>query len=111
MVNNEVELVISYILDFENEDNPFDIRKSAIEDFFKYAVQNIIESPELLGIAKEVKKTGLKSKDSLHIASAIVAKCNYFITTDIRLLKYKDQRIKILNPIEFIIEMEECNNE
>jgi predicted nucleic acid-binding protein len=47
-----------------------------------------------------------KEKDALHLASAIYACCTYFISTDIRLLKYKTDRIKLVTPVEFIMEAE-----
>jgi predicted nucleic acid-binding protein len=59
-----------------------------------------------LSIANTAKGTGLKTKDALHVACAIVAKCDYFVTTDSRLLKYVDSRIKMVSPIEFVIETE-----
>lgn len=53
-------------------------------------------------LAEEIMQTGIKLKDASHTACAIVANCDFLITTDKRLLKYKDNRIKIINPIEFI---------
>jgi len=106
IVNGKVDLVISYILELENDDNPFEIRKLAIQDFFKYAIEDVSESSELLRTAAELKKTGIKTKDALHIASAIEANCDYFISTDIRLLKYNDMRIKIINPVDFVMRKE-----
>jgi predicted nucleic acid-binding protein len=46
--------------------------------------------------------TGIKEADALHIACAIAESCDFFITVDKQLLKYRDERIKICNPIEFI---------
>ena len=57
--------------------------------------------------AAEIMQTGVKFKDACHVASAVYAKCEYFISTDKRLLKYKSEEIKMVSPIEFIIEMEE----
>ena len=50
-----------------------------------------------------------KYKDATHIACAVYAKCDYLLTTDIRLIKrYKGEEIKILNPVDFIqLETEE----
>jgi predicted nucleic acid-binding protein len=36
-----------------------------------------------------------------YVACAIIAKCDYFITTDKRLLKYHNDKIKLINPIDF----------
>jgi predicted nucleic acid-binding protein len=46
--------------------------------------------------------------DSLHIACAIVANCEYFLTTDDQVLKWQNQTgdIKIADPILFIKECE-----
>ena len=57
--------------------------------------------------AAEIMQTGVKFKDACHVASSVYAKCEYFISTDKRLLKYKSEEIKMVSPIEFIIEMEE----
>ena len=107
IVSNEAELFISYISELENDDNPIEIRKTAIEGFFKYAKQNISESEKLIEIAEEIEKSGLKAKDSLHIACAITAKCDYFLSTDKRLLKFSDCRINIMNPIDFVQTLKE----
>lgn len=56
--------------------------------------------------AKSIMETGIKRKDAIHVASAIVAGCDCFLTTDIRLLKYKTDKIAIENPIDFIRRME-----
>ena len=106
IVSGELELVTSYILEQENDDNPFSERKVAIEDFLKFAVLDLDESQEIIDIAKTVAETGLKTKDSLHLACSIVSDCDYLLTTDKRLLKYMDDRIQVLNPLQFIIEVE-----
>jgi len=105
IVDGRLELVTSYILEQENDDNPHLERKSAIEDFFKYAATDLDETQEIIAIAKIAADTGLKSKDSLHVACAIVANCDYLLTTDRRFLNYKNDKIQVLNPIQFLIEM------
>ena len=107
IVNNELELVISYILEYENDDNPYPERKIFIADFFRYAILNIEATEDIIAIAKAARESGLKVKDSLHVACAIVADCDYLLTTDKRLLKHKDSRVNIVNPMEFILDMEE----
>ena len=51
--------------------------------------------------------SGIKFKDACHVARAILAGADYFISTDYRLLKYVTDDIKIMNPLNFIREMEE----
>ena len=57
-------------------------------------------------MAREIMTTGVKYKDASPIASALLAGCAYFISTDKRLLKYQNERIQLVTPIEFISEME-----
>ncbi len=61
--------------------------------------------------AKEIMKTGIKYKDAIHIASAIFAECDIFLSTDTRVLKYKTDEIKLMNPVEFFIEEVDGNSE
>jgi len=45
---------------------------------------------------------GIKEKDALHLACAIFAKSDYFITTDKKLLNKNVGEINIINPIDFL---------
>lgn len=74
------------------------------ENAFGYVGDNCKELVEEK--AAEIMKTGVKFKDACHVASAIYAGCEYFISTDVRLLKYCTKEIKMVTPIEFIMEME-----
>ena len=47
-------------------------------------------------------KKGIKYMDASHTACSIIAGCDYLITVDKRLLKYKPDEIKVLNPVDFI---------
>ena len=37
-----------------------------------------------------------------HIACAELMNCDYLLSTDKRMLKYKSNSVKLLNPIEFL---------
>ena len=50
--------------------------------------------------------TGVKYKDALHVSAAIFLECDYFLTTDDRLLRYETDEIMIRNPIDYIRETE-----
>jgi predicted nucleic acid-binding protein len=107
IIQKKMQLVWSYILDFENSKNPFEERKRKIERWKFLAVEDVEENTEILSIAKELEKIGLKKIDALHVACAIYTKCNYFITTDKGILK-KSKYIKwieITDPISFIREV------
>jgi hypothetical protein len=105
--NGIFKLVWSYILDYENSKNPFRERKEQIAKWRMYAVEDIAENEELLDIAKILQGHRIKNIDSLHIASAIKAGADYFLTTDTGILKkgMLVQRIRITDPIGFIREV------
>lgn len=102
-----IELAWSYILDYENAKNPFEERKIRIAGWKKYAGIDIDESVGVLEKAKIASEHGLKKLDSLHIACAIVANSEYFITTDDKVLKRSNiiEEIKLTDTIGFIKEV------
>ena len=61
--------------------------------------------------AKDIMSTGIKYKDACHEASAMIAGCEYLITTDKRLLNYKSEKLNLINPVQFVDEMEEREDE
>ena len=108
--NGDFELVTSYMLDYECGQNPDITKRNNISDFMEqYSSQYIgIERKEIIENKADVlMKNGLKFKDACHVASAIYAHCDYFITTDRRLLRHKSDEVPMVTPIEFITEMEE----
>lgn len=100
-----IELVWSYILDYENQFNPFDERREAIQKWKSHAVMNVEESAGVLTKASQLKARGVSSKDALHVACAIAGKCGYILTTDEALIvKLKGmEAIQVMNPTEFIL--------
>lgn len=105
---NKIDLVWSYILDYENHHNPHEERSSEIAAWSDIAKEYIVESEQLLQRMRMYEKLGVKSTDALHISCAIEAKCDYFITVDKGILNKTNliQDIKICNPIAFIEENE-----
>ena len=101
------QLAWSYILDYENNKNPYEERKVQINGQKKYAVIDIQENIELLEKAGSLNKKGFQKYDSLHIACAIFAKCEYFLTTDENILRKSKliNNINIIDPIGFIKEV------
>ena len=108
--NRKLDLVGSYILDYEVSRNPYEMRKQAIVQFINNNMSGYVgvdRAPKIKPIAESIMETGIKEKDAYHVASAIYAECDYFISTDMRLLKYTSDKIKLVTPIDFIIKMEE----
>lgn len=94
----------------DNSQNPYPEKRISIEKYLKnnssiHIGRSLFDS-YVKPLSGCIMAAGIKPKDSYHVASAIVAKCDYFLTTDKRLLKYKSDKIQIMNPIDFIREME-----
>lgn len=110
---NKVELVTSYVLAYENGKNRFLQKRQVIEAFMDaYESYYVGEERgrEVTGIAGTIMETGVKEKDALHVACAILAGCDYFITTDDRLLKYQPEQLLLVSPYEFVRKWEGgCN--
>lgn len=106
----KVDLVTSYILLAENAANRFEAKRQDIQAFIDKQTHTFVSetsSSKVKEIAKEIMNSGVKLMDACHIACAIVAGCDYFISTDKRLLKYHSNQIKIVNPTTYVLEREE----
>jgi hypothetical protein len=105
--SGKLQLIWSYMLDYENNKNPYIERKVRINGWKKYAIQYIEGNPEVLRTANLLNQIGVKKLDSLQISCAVFSKCDYFLTTDDKILQRADQieYIKINDPIGFIKEV------
>ena len=103
------DLSASYMLYYEVDNSPYkaqaDVIRKFIQDYAAVYVGDEVEK-EVEDKAGEIQKTGVRYKDACHVASAILSGCEYFITTDRRLLKYQTDEIKLVNPVDFISETE-----
>jgi predicted nucleic acid-binding protein len=102
ILQNRFELVWSYILDYENAANPYHNRKQAIVRWRKIAILDIDASETIVDCGTGIMLKGIRKKDALHLACAIEAKCDYFLTTDKKLLRTVFDEIIVISPIDFI---------
>lgn len=101
------DLVWSYILDYENGQNPYKEKRLAIAPWKEISSFCITEETEdILSFAESLASKGIKTYDALHISCAVAAHCEYYLTTDKKLLNTPIPEIKIVNPITFVNEME-----
>jgi len=105
IIRKELEFAYSYMSVFENRNNPNKGNSIIIEDFFVYAT--VFVDPNKAEVvenrAERIKTQGIKNKDAIHLACAIEAECDYFLTTDDGILKrYAEKDIKVCSPVEFI---------
>lgn len=106
----KIKLVTSYILWYENSQNPYETKRKAISEFMRKNSVRHVDTDKAHVIkekAEEIMRTGIKMKDAYHVACAVYASCDCFLTTDDRLLKYYTDEIKVLNPIDFVRRMED----
>jgi predicted nucleic acid-binding protein len=101
------ELVWSYVLDYENTKNAFRERREQIGKWKRYAQLDMEAQDGILELAGSLNLCGLKKFDALHLACAITANADYFLTTDQGILKKAElvKAIQVKDPIDFIREV------
>ena len=102
VMKQNIDIVWSFILHYENSDNPFADRKRQIALWEARATRSVPYSHEVQKQAQRITALGIKTKDALHIACAIAAEAKYFITTDKKLLNKRVDGIVITDPMDFV---------
>jgi predicted nucleic acid-binding protein len=100
-----IELAYSSISVEEISEYPFEENRDGVLKFIEDNATYYVDKDKneiAIAITEEIMKTGVRLKDASHTACAIIAKCDYLVTTDKRLIKHQDHRIKIINPISFM---------
>ena len=86
-----------------------DNKRRQVEDLYDaMELSQITYTPEIKQRALELKQFNIKDMDALHLSFAESTDIDYFITTDRLLInasKRANLRIKVINPIEFIMEV------
>ena len=105
IVQGKHRLVTSIVLDYENSRNRDETSAGKIQHFMDanrsvYVDEHIFST--LVPLRNQIMAEGLKTADASHVACAIHAGCDYFITTDDRILKLKDNRINVISPLDFL---------
>jgi len=113
VLNREVDLASSFVIYEEASAIPNEENRNLIINFLDNATIYIAKDKleEVLALAAEIMKTGVRYMDASHTACSITAGCDYLITTDKRLLKYKSDKINIINPVDFIRIWEDKDND
>jgi len=102
ILNKTFELAWSFMMDYEISSNPFYDRRIAFLNWKNIAVVDIDPLEDILTKGKNLNQKNIKRKDALHIACAIKAECEYFLTTDSKILNKDIPEIKLINPIDFL---------
>jgi len=107
----KIILVNSAMIEYENSLNPFSERKLFVENILKLSkiYQNV--NDKIYSKAMEIsKKFKIKNFDALHLACAIYAKVDFFITCDYNLVRKFKGELKAITPIKFLKEYEKFNS-
>ena len=107
--NNEFMIYTSAALEFEMKSTKNVIKKEKVLEIYnKLKLTNIENSEKIIKRAYEIRKYNIKDMDALHIAYAESVNIDYLITTDRLLInasKKADVKVKLINPINFIMEV------
>ena len=111
--SGKIEMATSYMLHFENLQCKLDMKRESVGEFLKLYSSIYIDITFAERVKTKAEKfiaIGIKQKDAYHLASAILAECNYFLSVDDRLIKHKVNEIIMMNPVEFIRILEANHN-
>ena len=100
--DNKITLIWSDVLDYENFDNPFEERRVKIAEWESFASDKVEMNDEVFEKAKAYMESGFKQKDAAHIACAVYANGDYFITVDKKILNKPVRDIMVIDPVDFL---------
>ncbi len=105
-----VKLIWSFMHEDENILCPFLERKLAVLQLASLCRVRVSPNKEIYDLSKDFQqKAKLSAKDAIHLACAYYAKCRFFLTCDDELInraKRLNLEIKIMNPVDYIREVE-----
>lgn len=105
----ELEIYTSKIVDFEMSKIKDQNKKRQVEDLYdSLALKSIVYNQTIRQRAVEIEAYNIKRMDALHMALAESIDIDYLITTDklfINNAKKLNSTIKVISPIEFIMEV------
>ena len=107
--NQKLELVWSFVLDYENGSNPFADKRERIQIWRNLAVLFCSFSMQVADKAESLMQLGMKQVDASHVACAILSGADYFITTDKKILNKPITEIQVVNPITFLERYNDAN--
>jgi len=108
-----ISLIWSAVMDLENAANPDIYRKVTVGDWQKIGLVDVSVSRRVESAADKLALIGIKPMDALHVACAIEAEAEVFLTTDKALLRKlaKYDHLRVVDPVDFIRIYNEIQNE
>lgn len=107
----DIDLIWSFMLDYENSGNTWEIKRNSIYEWFNNSIMHVSVSEEIIQHSEFIHTFGFGEKDSIHLSCAIFGRSDYFITVDRGILNRKNKvaDLVIIDPVEFIRITEEKN--
>lgn len=103
----QIELVSSSVLEYENSRNSQPDRAAAVNLWLNLSQHYQELTPAIPLRAKALEEMGIKPVDALHVASAEASDSDYFLTCDKRLInRCQDLALNVMNPTSFITEID-----
>jgi len=96
-----------------NDDNPFGERQREIVKWANIAKVTVTPEDAILRHAQTLRQAfAIHGKDAFHLACALKAGCDYFLTTDDKLIKKTRHLANLvaMNPVHFVELMEETDD-
>lgn len=100
--SQNIEMVSSDVLLFENDENPYDDRKTFVNTILKKANETQLINDTILIRSQEIEELNIKGLDALHLACAERLNVDYFITCDDKIIKNYKGSIVVKNPVDFV---------
>jgi len=104
--SGEIKTINSFVLEYENLNNPKLENKLIIDDML-YATSQFVEySESIQKKAEKLESSGIMGIDALHLACADNADADFFITCDDNLIKRAQRtgniNVKLISLLEFV---------
>ncbi len=105
--DGDLQLLWSFVIDYENSLNPYEDIRQEIAQISSLAAETIPPDEAILKSAQSFENMGLKPRDALHLACALKGGAEYFLTCDDKLIKKTmNVNLKVMNPVMFVEEVE-----
>lgn len=104
----QIDLVNSSVVAFENNLNPYPERKEWVQGCMSLSKEMIRLDFTIIERGKSLESKGIKPIDAIHLACAELANVDFFLTCDDRIVKkYLSEKLKAVNPLEFVLKFSE----
>lgn len=83
----ELSMLNSEVLEYETSRVPDEVRRNEVLAILALADERLEVTDAVVALAESLENQGLRAMDAIHLAVASVAKADYFVTCDDKLLR------------------------